>query len=145
MLLVMAWIGPWLVDLLYDARYEQAGTMMVMIALTLVPAVITMTYDQAALAAGDSRSFFLFTAMRALLQTSFFLLATLWYGLPGGIIAMGVSMLAAYPMLIWLAQKHQAWDPRHDLVFALIALLIGGGAAYWHLDSIMALITARPG
>ena len=144
MLLVMAWIGPWLVDLLYDARYEQAGTMMVMIALSLVPAVITMTYDQAALAAGDSRSFFLFTATRALLQTSFFLLATMWYGLPGGIIAMGASMLAAYPMLVWLAQKHQAWDPRHDLVFAMIALLIGGGAAYWHLDSIMALITVRP-
>ncbi len=145
MLLAMAWIGPWLVELLYDERYEQAGAMMVMIALTLVPAVITMTYDQAALAAGDSRSFFLFTATRALLQTTFFLLATMWYGLPGGIIAMGISMLAAYPMLIWLAQKHQAWDPRHDLVFALCALFIGGGAAYWHLDSIMALINASPG
>ena len=142
LLLIMAWIGPWLVDLLYDARYAQAGAMVVMISLTLVPAVITMTYDQAALAAGDSRAFFVFTASRALLQTSLFLLATLWFGLPGGILAMGLSMLAAYPVLVWLAVKHQAWDPLHDLGFALLALLIGGAAVHWHMERIMPLIAA---
>ncbi|OIQ44998.1 MAG: polysaccharide biosynthesis protein [Roseobacter sp. MedPE-SW] len=141
MLLLMAWIGPWLVDLLYDARYVQAGAMIVMISLALVPAVITMTYDQAALAAGDSRSFFVFTASRALLQTALFLFATMWFGLPGGIFAMGLSMLAAYPVLIWLAVKHQAWDPLHDLCFAIVAVLIGTGAVYWHLDRIIAMIT----
>ncbi|WP_417713590.1 oligosaccharide flippase family protein [Pseudophaeobacter arcticus] len=140
MLLLMAWIGPWLVDFLYDARYVQAGAMIVMISLALVPAVITMTYDQAALAAGDSRAFFVFTATRALLQTGMFLLATMWFGLPGGIVAMGLSMLAAYPVLVWLAVKHQAWDPLHDMGFALVAALIGSGAVYWHLDRIMALI-----
>lgn len=141
LLLLMAWIGPWLVAWLYDARYAQAGAMMVLIALALVPAVITMTYDQAALAAGDSRSFFVFTASRAVLQTALFLWATSWFGLPGGIGAMGVSMLLAYPVLIWLARKHQAWDPLHDLGFALIALGIGGAAAFWHHDAISTLIS----
>ena len=145
MLLLMAWIGPWLVDLLYDVRYVQAGAMIVMISLALVPAVITMTYDQAALAAGDSRSFFVFTACRALLQTSMFLLATMWFGLPGGIFAMGLSMLAAYPILIWLAVKHQAWDPLHDLAFAIVAALVGAGAVYWHLDRIITMITPLSG
>ncbi len=144
LLLLMAWIGPWLVDHLYDDRYAQAGAMMVMIALALVPAVITMTYDQAALAAGDSRSFFVFTASRATLQTALFLLATVWLGLPGGILAMGAAMLAAYPVLIWLAQKHQAWDPRHDLLFALFALIVGGAAASWHFDAISALFLHLP-
>ncbi|KPD13007.1 oligosaccharide flippase family protein [Phaeobacter sp. 11ANDIMAR09] len=144
MLLVMAWIGPWLVDVLYDPRYAQAGAMIVMISLALVPAVLTMTYDQAALAAGDSRAFFVFTATRALVQTGLFLLATMWFGLAGGIGSMGLSMLAAYPVLIWLAVKHCAWDPLHDLGFALLALCVGGGAAYWHLDRIMALITPLP-
>ncbi|MEP1330919.1 oligosaccharide flippase family protein [Pseudophaeobacter sp.] len=144
LLLLMAWIGPWLVDLLYDDRYVQAGPMIVLISLTLVPAVITMTYDQAALAAGDSRGFFAFTACRALLQTGFFLLAVAWFGLPGGILAMGLSMLAAYPVLIWLARKHQAWDPLHDSVFAAIATALGGAALFWHRESLGTLIETLP-
>lgn len=144
LLLIMAWIGPWLVDLLYDDRYALAGPMMVLISLALVPAVITMTYDQAALAAGDSRGFFAFTACRALMQTGLFLLAVVWFGLPGGIIAMGVAMLAAYPVLVWLAVKHQAWDPLHDLVFAALATIIGGAAAYRHLEKLGELIDYLP-
>lgn len=143
LLLCMAWIGPWLVGFLYDSRYAQAGVMIVMISLALVPAVITMTYDQAALAAGDSRSFFVFTASRAVIQTGLFLIATAWYGLPGGIVAMGLSMLAAYPVLIWLAVKHQAWDPLHDLLFAILSVLVGGAALYWHWDALQLLISSQ--
>lgn len=141
LLLLMAWIGPWLVETLYDSRYEQAGAMMVLIALALAPAVITMTYDQAALAAGDSRSFFVFTASRGILQTGLFLLAVASLGLPGGIAAMALSMLCAYPVLIWLARKHHAWDPLHDLSFAILATLIGGSAVLWHQEAVLALIT----
>lgn len=125
MLLGMALVGPWLSDFLYDVRYQQAGAMIVLISLALVPAVITMTYDQAALAAGDSRSFFAFTASRATLQTLLFLLGTAQFGLIGGIMALGLAMIAAYPVLVWLACKHHVWDPLHDL----ICLLISGGIA----------------
>ena len=142
MLLLMAWIGPWLTDLLYDARYQQAGVMIVLISLALAPAVITMTYDQAALAAGDSRAFFVFTATRALLQTGLFLLGTLWFGLPGGIAALGLAMLGAYPVLVWLARRHGAWDPLHDLLCTLIVAAIGVGALVWHWDAVQALILA---
>ncbi|MDE4131496.1 oligosaccharide flippase family protein [Phaeobacter sp. QD34_3] len=142
MLLLMAWVGPWLTDLLYDDRYRQAGEMIVLISLALAPAVITMTYDQAALAAGDSRAFFVFTASRAVLQTVLFLLGTLWFGLPGGIAALGLAMIAAYPVLIWLARRHGAWDPLHDLISALIVSVIGGGALWWHLPQVEELIRA---
>ncbi|WP_037255133.1 oligosaccharide flippase family protein [Roseobacter sp. SK209-2-6] len=144
MLFAMAMLGPWLIDLLYDARYTMAGPMMVMIALSLVPAVITMTYDQAALAAGDGRSFFAFTATRAILQTGLFLLATMFWGLPGGIVTMGGSMLLAYPVLIWLARKHQAWDPLHDVVFATGSLLAGAAILWWHQDALVELIYMAP-
>lgn len=140
LLLAMAWLGPWLVDLLYDPRYAQAGAMMVLVSLALIPAVITMTYDQAALAAGDSRSFFVFTASRALLQTTLFLFATMAYGLAGGIVTLGLSMLLAYPILIWLAQKHQVWDPLHDAFFALLSGLIGFGAVLWHQEALRELV-----
>ncbi len=142
MLLLMAWIGPWLTDLLYDDRYRQAGSMIVLISLALTPAVITMTYDQAALAAGDSRAFFVFTASRAILQTGFFLLGTLLFGLPGGIVALGGAMIAAYPVLIWLARRHRVWDPLHDLLFTATSTLIGGAALWWHWAEIVQMIGA---
>ncbi|MEL0435766.1 oligosaccharide flippase family protein [Phycobacter sp. K97] len=142
MLLLMAWIGPWLTEILYDARYQQAGVMIVLISLALAPAVITMTYDQAALAAGDSRAFFFFTATRALLQTGLFLLGTLWFGLPGGIAALGLAMLGAYPVLVWLARRHRAWDPMHDLLCTLIVGGIGGSALAWHWEAVQALVLA---
>jgi len=142
LLWLMAWVGPGLVELLYDDRYAQAGPMVVLIALALAPAVIGMTYDQAALAAGNSRAFFVFTAYRAVLQTVFFLIGVLWFGLPGGIAALGLSMLAAYPVLIWLARKHQVWDAVHDLGFAAATCAIGAGALWYHRETIEAMISA---
>lgn len=142
LLWLMAWVGPGLVELLYDDRYAQAGPMVVLIALALAPAVIGMTYDQAALAAGNSRAFFVFTASRAVLQTVFFLIGVLCFGLPGGIAALGLSMLAAYPVLIWLARKHQVWDAVHDLGFAATTCAIGAGALWYHRALIEAMISA---
>ncbi len=138
LLLLMALLGPWLVDLLYDDRYAPAGAMVVLTSLALAPAVIFMTYDQAALAAGDSRFFFLLSAVRALLQTGLFLAGVLWLGLPGGIAAFCLSMLAAYPLLIALARKHQVWDPLHDLVAGLVWLAAGAAILLLHQDVLLA-------
>lgn len=141
LLWLMAWIGPDLVEFLYDDRYAQAGPMVVLISLALAPAVIGMTYDQAALAAGDSRAFFVFTATRAVLQTLMFLVGVALFGLPGGIAALGLSMLAAYPVLIWLARKYQVWDGLHDLGFAGATCVIGAGALWYHSETIAAMIS----
>ncbi|UWR89032.1 oligosaccharide flippase family protein [Phaeobacter inhibens] len=141
-LLSMAWLGPWLVDLLYDARYAYAGPMVVLIALAMVPAVITMTYDQAALAAGDSRSFFFFTAARAMAQTGLFLAGVILFGLTGGIAALALAMVLAYPVMIWLATKHHVWDPLHDLLFTGLAAVIGLPAIWWHWGRLAEMINA---
>ena len=142
LLWLMAWIGPSLVELLYDDRYTLAGPMVVLISLALAPAVIGMTYDQAALAEGNSRAFFVYTASRALLQTVLFLAGVIFFGLPGGIAALGLSMLAAYPVLIWLARKHEVWDMMHDLGFAAVTFAIGAGAIWYHHNAIVAMIYA---
>ncbi|UWQ73918.1 oligosaccharide flippase family protein [Leisingera sp. M658] len=141
-LIAMAWAGPWLVQFLYDDRYLQAGPMIVLIALALAPAVITMTYDQAALAAGDSRGFFVFSAVRACLQTGMFLGGVAWFGLAGGIAALGLAMLAAYPLLVQLARRHHVWDPLHDAGYGLLTLAAGGAALLWHWDAVTAMAAA---
>lgn len=142
LLLTMAWVGPWLAGLLYDDRYAPAGPMIVLISLAMAPAVIAMTYDQAALAAGDSRGFFVFSAARACLQTGLFLAAVTTFGLGGGIAALALSMLAAYPVLILLARRHQVWDPLHDLAYFTLCLLLGGAALHWHWAEISAMLAA---
>lgn len=142
LLLIVAFSGPWLVGFLYDDRYLMSGPIVTLVAVTMIPAVIGLTYDPAALAAGDSMTFFIFTASRAIAQTAMFLAGLIWFGLPGGIAALGLSMLAAYPVLIWLSVKHRVWDPVHDLVCLLVAGGLGYAAIQLHSEVIAEMLQA---
>src|SRR6056297_1172625 len=102
LLAAMALGGPWLVDVLYDDRYAQAGAIVVVLACAMIPQVIGMTYDQAALAAGDSKRFFVFSGSRALIQIAFLLGGIALFGLLGALLALGLSMILVHPILIWL-------------------------------------------
>ncbi len=61
-------LGVWLVHVLYDPRYAMAGAVTVLVACAQMPQIIVLTYDQAALAAGDSKRFFILAAARAALM-----------------------------------------------------------------------------
>jgi hypothetical protein len=54
-----------------------------------MPQIPGMTYDQSALAAGDGRGFFLLLALRAVLQTSAFLLGAHYGGIGGALLGRG--------------------------------------------------------
>ncbi|MCA0869490.1 oligosaccharide flippase family protein [Seohaeicola saemankumensis] len=138
--LIMAYVGPALVGLLYDERYLASGPLVTLIACAMIPSVIGMTYDQAALAAGDSRSFFIFSAVRAVAQVGMILLGVSTFGLVGAVVAIGFANLLAYPVLIWLARKHDVWDPLHDLAAAAVSFALAGGAIALHWDHIAALL-----
>lgn len=142
LLLIMAFSGPALVTLLYDDRYLMAGPIITLISVAFIPAVIGMTYDQAALAAGDSRSAFIYSAARAMAQTSLLLFGIMHFGLIGAIAALAVSILVVYPVLVWMARRHGAWDARHDLGFAAIGTLLGGAAIWLNYASIAEMISA---
>jgi O-antigen/teichoic acid export membrane protein len=144
LLLAMSFAGPGLVDLLYDDRYRASGAMVTLISVALIPAVIGMTYDQAALAAGDGRGFFTFSAARAVLQVSLLLAGVIWFGLVGAIAATGLAMLLVHPVLIWLALKHRVWDPLHDLMFAIAGFGLGAVAMWLHWPAILRLAGAAP-
>jgi len=124
LVLLMAFVGGPLVGLLYDDRYITAGAVVVAVACIQIPMVIGMSYDQAALAAGDSRGFFLLSLVRATLQMSLMLAGAMWTGLPGALIGLGIAALLVHPLIVVLAVRHQIWDASHDLTFGLI----GGGA-----------------
>ncbi|MGY6547883.1 MAG: oligosaccharide flippase family protein [Roseinatronobacter sp.] len=134
MLVLLALMGPWIVDFLYDARYALAGPMVVMIAsVSLIP-LVTLTYDQAALARGASKRFFQLVAIRAGLLTICFLGGVFLAGLPGALAGQALAALLAYPFVARMAREMNVWDPRHDAIFLILGLgtLLALTALHWH-------------
>ena len=143
--LLLAFGGVWLVQIMYDDRYQAAGGIVVLIAALQMPALIIMTCDQAALAMGDSRRFFVLTLVRAGLVVAGMLAGLQIGGLTGALVGQGLANIAAYPVLVWLIARHGAWDPLHDAGFALFGLLMGGAAVWLNWDAVAGLATLRGG
>jgi O-antigen/teichoic acid export membrane protein len=139
LLLMMAFAGPWLVGVLYDPRYALGGAIVTLLAVAQIPQAIGMSYDQSALAAGDSRRFFVVTAARAILQISCLIVGVNLFGLVGAIVGMGIAHLLTHPVVVWLARKHDAWDMRHDVICALCAGVLAVLALWVNRDAIAAL------
>lgn len=140
LLSIMALIGPWLIDTLYDDRYTEAGPIVVMICCAKMLSLIMLTYDQAALARGDSKLFFRVIALRATLHTLCFLLGVALGGLPGALLGQAVALVLVYPAVVWMARKTGVWDKRHDAVYTAVALLPIAVALSLHWDRIAPLL-----
>lgn len=134
LLAAMALGGDALVGLLYDPRYAGAGAIVVAVALVQMPAVIGMTYDQSALAAGDSSRYFRLIALKAAVQTAAFMVGVAWGGLGGALLAQGLALTVLHLPIALLARQFGVWDARHDgvalaatVAIVLVALSFHGG------------------
>jgi O-antigen/teichoic acid export membrane protein len=132
LLTLLALGGVALVGMLYDARYGGAGAVVVAVACVQMVAVLGMTYDQAALAAGNARGYFLLIAAKAALQTVALIGGMVWAGLGGALLAQGVALVLAHGLIVWLARRHGAWDARHDLVMGAVVACVVALAVWWH-------------
>lgn len=145
MVMVPAFFGHWLIELLYDPRYIAAGGMVVLISVVQIPAIVGVTYDQAALAAGDSKRFFVLAATRAVLVVVGMVAGITVHGLPGALAGQGLAMLAAHPVVGWLASRSRAWDPIHDIIYYAVGFALGGLALWWNWPLIEMLAAMQPG
>ncbi|NBB97487.1 MAG: oligosaccharide flippase family protein [Alphaproteobacteria bacterium] len=140
LLTIMVLIGPALIDLLYDDRYAEAGPIIVMISCGQMLSLIMLTYDQSALARGDSRRFFWIVAFRATVQTGCFLAGAALAGLPGALAGQAVAAVLVYPAVAALATQTGVRDKRHDALFSALALLPIAGGLTLHWDKIAPLL-----
>ncbi|MCH2163973.1 MAG: oligosaccharide flippase family protein [Marinovum sp.] len=131
--------GIALVDLLYDPRYALAGPVLTVIACMQIPIVIGLTYDQAALAAGDSRRFFVLALARAVMMVAGLVVGFWVAGLWGALIGQGVAMVLVYPVIVWLARAVGAWDGIHDAAMGVLGLVITIIALSYHAEALEAL------
>nr|WP_245819010.1 oligosaccharide flippase family protein [Marivita hallyeonensis] len=131
--------GVVLIDVMYDPRYAMAGAVVVVIAAMQIPQIIVLTYDQASLAAGDSRSYFILSAVRATLTLGFLFAGLLYGGLFWALIGQGLAGVVAYPFVVHVARKVKAWDIIHDVAYAFLGLIAVSVAFWMNADAVSAL------
>lgn len=129
--------GMVIVDLLYDARYAQSGAVTMIVSIALLPQMLGLTYDQVALASGDSRGFFALNAARAGMLVVLLLVLVPRLGVVGAPTAMAATALLSYPLQLRLARKHGAWDALHDMVMALVALALLALVLWLHGETLV--------
>jgi len=142
---VLALSGNQLIGVMYDGRYAMAGGVVVLMAVLQIPVLVGLTYEQAALASGRSRRFFVLQASRAGLTIAGLALGLTLGGFLGGLIGQGVAALLAYPVLVWVARREKAWDPRHDALAALAGIAIAALALALNWPAVTALAAVAPG
>jgi len=121
-------VGEWLIQMLYDPRYHAAGPTLVLIVAGSLPGMITQSYAALLLAAGMSGRFALLVTVRAIVNTILLLWAIPLYGVAGVPLALFVSAILSYPLVLGVIVPLRGWDLRHDACFAafsaaLIAIL----------------------
>lgn len=131
--------GIYIVDFLYDDRYAASGAVTMIVSIALLPQMLGLTYDQVALASGDSRGFFVLNAARAAILMALLIVLVPMLGIPGAPLSMSLTALLSYPLQLRLARKHGAWDPMHDAVMAAVACSLLLLALFLH-GSILANI-----
>ena len=135
---LFAFGGTIIIEMLYDPRYASAGLIVVLIACAQMMGLASKVYDQAALAYGDSRGFFIVVAVRAVVQTILLWVGAETFGVAGALIGQGLALLVAHLGSIMLARKHKCWDPLHDSIVIGGAFALTAGAVFVHRDGLIA-------
>ncbi|MCC6488428.1 MAG: lipopolysaccharide biosynthesis protein [Candidatus Hydrogenedentes bacterium] len=130
---VLAIFGPQLVGLLYDARYQDAGWILQILAAGGVASVIGSTTGPVLLAVGDSFRFMILMAARMTFLLLAMALGGYFFGMKGLIVGVAAPDLMMYPVLTLCIRKHGVWFPWLDLAgFSFAALCIGIGWMLWN-------------
>lgn len=126
-----------LIGFLYDERYQQAAGILVILSISFMPQLLSITYDQFALTVGDSRRFFILTAMRGIMLLLCLGIGASLFGLMGVIIGFGVSSLVSSALIARLARHYHIWDPLHDTIMGAIAITIAVAGLWINWQAIL--------
>jgi O-antigen/teichoic acid export membrane protein len=122
---VLAIGGPYLIRILYDNRYQDAGWMIQILAAGAVGTAISATTDQVLLARGDSFRYMLQLGSKLVIQLAGMSIGWHFAGLRGFMIGLAIADVLNYPVLMGLVRKYGVWLPGLDAVaYGLSAAVI---------------------
>lgn len=142
---VLALIGEPLIELLYDARYHDAGPMLVLLSLSIMPGLITAGYKQILLANGNSRDFTIFNVGAAVIRVALLVFLISEYGIIGAILTPFLVDVLTYPMLVYFIRPYRGWYGFLDVIFFVAALLVAALALWTSPAALDLLLQVRPG
>lgn len=120
----LSFLGQFVVDLLYDPRYAQAGVFLSLMAINSAIATLSMPYQNALLAVGDSRSHAAVMTSSAALRIAFVMSGYMAGGVIGMIVGIGIANLCVHCVSAYLAWKRGHAGLRLDAaVLSLLGLL----------------------
>ncbi|MBU2956522.1 oligosaccharide flippase family protein [Paracoccus sp. 1_MG-2023] len=132
--LLLSFISQPLVDLLYDPRYAQAGSFLSILALNGAIAIMSMPYQNAMLAAGNSRGHSIVMGVFSTSRILLMVLGAHFFGIYGLLTGLGLGELITAGVSIAMSRRSGIVMLRYDL--ATVAIII---PAY-----VYALMTAQP-
>lgn len=129
-LLLLFFIGPELIGLLYDERYSDAGWMLQILSAGALITVILVPSQSVLIARGDSYHHMLLQGVAAFAMAGSIYTGYRLGGTPGLLIGYALSGLIQYPFLASFVRKHGVWLPKLDLL-AVVSVMLLLTAATW--------------
>lgn len=114
--------APWIIDVLYDDRYLDAGFFLSILAVACAIGLLPTEYNRLLLATGDSRSNTFLMAFRAAVQLAALVQGYVWFGVEGMLFGHVVSELANYLLVAVYARRLGVLTLKLDLTLIAIAL-----------------------
>ncbi len=109
--------SQWIVDLLYDPRYAQAGGFLGLLALNGAMTVLSTPYQNALLAAGNSRAHAVVMGTSAVSTVTLMLAGMQILGIHGMILGMGLGS-GVLPLFVsgWFAKRYGILKASYDVI-----------------------------
>ena len=136
---VTALFGVPIIELLYDPRYHDAGSLLVLLSLASLPAVITAGHGTILLANGNSRDFTILMFFSAVFRIGLMIMGMELFGLVGLILLPALASALTYPLNVVLIRRYDGWVFSHDVGFLFFALMISGLAIWLNAGTIVLL------
>lgn len=119
-------LGNWIVQLLYDERYSDAGWMVQILAGGALGGIVNSTYGSSLLAIGRSFDISCLLATHLVFLVGGGLLGYQLNDEVGFIIGIAAVEWLNYPVTAYIMARHKLWQPSIDMTaFALSAAAIG--------------------
>ncbi len=118
--------GDLIIQVLYDARYAEAGWMLQILAITFFIDAFRSVKEKLVLAAGNSRMIFLLTLMRSISTVALIFILYAAFGIVGAVTAYALRFLAGTAALFVYFRQQGYLQVRYELRTLAIA---GAGIA----------------
>ena len=121
----LMFLGQFVVDLLYDDRYSEAGWMLSSLVIGAGFGIIPQTLSPIMLASGNSRRHLVFMTLKFVVLATLMLVLGYHFGVRGVIWASIFTPLLSYPVLVYLLRNEKLAHPKLEIPLLILVGAVG--------------------